>query len=231
MATLKALKQIPKRYQFLASSLTKKYEKQLNLPNIPAIIKYLFILFYIESDEWIPNNFYLSSNQNKTIKHLKDEHKYSYIYGKVQMKGEQKENVIYQWSVRIDNCASQSICIGLINTEYVTFMNTEKQSYLAYVMNTPCHNWFKRIKEAEQDEFNLFTKSDIENIQKIIDDDLVKIKVNFSTNKDVKIEFFKNNNLIMSYNGIKSQYTYQLYIGMNSEGDEATIINFKTMCY
>ena len=145
------------------------------------------------------------------------------------MNGSQNENVMYEWSVHIDQCVSQSICIGLINKEYVTTLHSEKQTYYTYVINTPFNNWFKAIKEDT--ESNWLTGSDIKHIQQVVNEDTVKIKVTFDTSKETTIDFFKNNNLIKSYQGIKSQYTYQLYICMSSPDDQATINNFQTICY
>ena len=80
MSTLTALKDIPKRYQLFVSAFTRTHEQNLHLSAIPTMIQYLFILFYIESDEWIPNEFYKLSNNNQTITHLKNsQNKYSYI--------------------------------------------------------------------------------------------------------------------------------------------------------
>jgi len=228
MATSTAVNKIPKRYQLLASGLSKYYEKNLNLPVIPAIIQYLFILFYAESDEWMPNEFYLLSNNNKTIQHLKKKNKYSYIYGQLQMNGFQNENVIYQWSITIDRCINQSICIGLMNTECITTLKADKQMYYAYVSTAPFRMWYTDMQKADT---KLLTTADMAQIKKILDQDVIQIKVKFTQGKETSIEFSNSGTVIMSYTGIKSQYKYQLYICMGSEDDQATITDFKTICY
>ena len=147
------------------------------------------------------------------------------------MHGLQHDNVIYKWSIRINRCINKSISIGLINSEYLHTLDAQKQTYATYVINTPFDLWFRNIQTAEIDD--LLTKSDIQNVKQRLNQDIIEIKVTFNKDQDKEtiIEFFKHNNKIMSYTGIKSQYTYQLYIFMSSENDEATIIKFETICY
>ena len=143
MSILKAGKQqIPYKYQLLASGFVgnKNKDNKLNTQKIPVVIQYLFISFYIESDEWLLNKLYLLSNDNKTTKCLTvkefddnndDQVKQAFMCGKLQMNGLQNDNVIYEWNVHIDNCVNQSLQIGLINNEYLTKADVPKQIYFS----------------------------------------------------------------------------------------------------
>lgn len=226
MATLTALNKIPKKYLSLATGFIKINTN--NNVNIPQMIKYLFLAFYTESDEWMPNNLFKLSNQNKTVLHVKKKNNYSYIYGTVQMKGFQSENIIYQWCIRIDRCINQSICIGLMNTEYITTLDADKQWYYAYVATAPFRVWFTNM---EKSKCKFLTASDMAQIKRIMNQDVIKIQVIFTKGEQTKIIFSNNNAVLMTYSGIKEQYTYQLYICMGSQYDKATITDFKTICF
>ena len=126
---------------------------------------------------------------------------------------------------------NESMQIGLINNECLIQVNTPKQIYFTHAMNDPLHQLFRNLQQ-EKENLILLHKTDKEKIQKIIDDDIVKIQVIFNSKKqDTLIKFVKNNNLIKSYKGINSSFTYKLYINMRSKGDQATINKFETMCY
>ena len=226
MATSFALKFISSKNDILCTGFCK----QETLLQIPVSIQQLFLIYYIEYDQWIKNPAVELSNLNTRIKHLLH-HTYSHIYGTVIMDGKQFENIIYEWKLQIHSITNYSLEIGIINCKYLQTTNPNDEIVYSWRATVPFGVYYKNKYNQKTKQKRWLSLKAQNKLPWIRSQDIITISIRFTINKPTEICFKQNDITKMSFSGINPNYKYQLFVGMgkSSHGDSISILDFHTV--
>ena len=217
---LKRLKSIDDKTKHLVAGHNRRINKKLGscnlFQNIPIMIDSLCILYYFEIDYFaiIPTVGIELSNNKQSIINTIGGYRYGGA-GSVIVSSTEKFNG--KWSVRIDECASGRVTIGLSSSikyqiepvHYARDPHYAYNGYKGYKWSTSgCTAYGKQLRT-----------NDILDIHLIIDGD------------NQQVMFYKNKeNLGVAFDEIETGHDikYRLAVSICTKGDKVSIIDFKT---
>ena len=220
---IEKLKSIDDKTKYLIFGYNRNLQSQLAtytlFQNVPDLIHFLCILYYLKIDEFeiVDPNIYSVSNNGHTIKCDKGYWKGT-AYGSIVIPSTSKFNG--KWTIKLDECVKERVMFGisskiLKDTQQALYSHNEYPFY--------CYSGYlgyKIASKSSQEYGEKVSTGDIIDMHLIIDPDSNKQQLSFCRNgTDFGIAFDEIET------GLDIEYRFA--VSMYDEGDEFTIVDFR----